>query len=118
MGTVNILALCPHCGRENPVAIATGEKTEYKCMNCRGVLVCCAAIAGYIYVLSNPKMHGLLKIGFSTRQVQERVAELSSATGVPVAFEIEAYFWSIDPEGDENRIHAALEKQRVKGREF
>jgi hypothetical protein len=63
-------------------------------------------------------MRGLLKIGFSTRPVQERVGELSAATGVPTPFEIEAYFLSTDPQGDERQIHSELEKQRVQGKEF
>ena len=71
-----------------------------------------------IYLLSNPKMSGLLKIGFSTRPVNERVVELSSATGVPAPFELEAYFVSTEPEVHEQQIHARLAEHRIKGREF
>ena len=118
METVEILALCPNCGQESPIEISSGERADYKCTKCHSVLIRCAAVSGYVYVLSNPKMQGLLKIGFSTRKVEERAAELSAATGVPAPFEIEAYFCSTNPEDDERHIHAALERQRVTGREF
>jgi hypothetical protein len=76
------------------------------------------AVNGYIYILSNPKMNGLVKIGYSTRAVEDRVAELNSPTGVPAPFELEAYFVSTSPEDQERQIHDALAAKRVKGREF
>ena len=50
--------------------------------------------------------------------VQERVAELDSATGVPMPFKIEAYFVSADPEVHEKQVHTILAEHRVKGNEF
>ena len=44
---------------------------------------------GYVYVLSNPAMPGLYKIG-STRDLTSRLKDLSNGTGVPAEFEIEA----------------------------
>lgn len=44
--------------------------------------------SGYIYCLTNPVMPGLVKIGKTTRTVEERVAELNT-TGVPAPFVIE-----------------------------
>lgn len=44
------------------------------------------ALAGYIYVLLNPSMPGLVKIGKTTRHPKDRVEELSQATGVPQRF--------------------------------
>lgn len=41
---------------------------------------------GVIYILTNPVMPGLVKIGCTTGPVEDRVKDLSSATGVPVAF--------------------------------
>ena len=41
---------------------------------------------GYVYVLINPSMEGLVKIGMTTSTPEERVTELSSATGVPSKF--------------------------------
>ena len=40
---------------------------------------------GYVYILSNPGMPGLLKIGMTRFDPTRRVQELSSATGVPTS---------------------------------
>lgn len=74
---------------------------------------------GWVYILSNPCMPGLLKIGMTTNSPQARAKEISSATGVPEKFVVEASYYSEDPRGDEARIHAALDEKRVNaGREF
>src|SRR4051812_36035783 len=44
---------------------------------------------GFIYILSNPAMPGLVKIGFTTGRVADRVADIGAATGVPAQFKIE-----------------------------
>lgn len=41
---------------------------------------------GYVYVLTNPAQQGLVKIGKTTKAPEERVKELSSATGVATPF--------------------------------
>jgi|GEM_PF-6437445 len=74
--------------------------------------------AGYIYVLSNEAMPGLIKIGITNRSVKERVDELSAATGVPKPFDIEYYCLSGDIEEIERRIHEHFASSRVLGREF
>jgi hypothetical protein len=68
---------------------------------------------GYLYILSNPAMAGLLKIGLTTRVVVDRVPELSAATGVPSVFTVEAYFESSDPQKHEKTVHRELQKHRV-----
>ena len=74
---------------------------------------------GYIYILSNQAMHGLLKIGITSRNVEDRVAELSSATGVPKPFEIEYYCLTRDPEEIERAAHERLLSHRAgKKKEF
>ena len=74
---------------------------------------------GFVYVLTNPAMPGLVKIGRSARSVRERIRELN-ATGVPRPFE--AYWVSglLANHGDaEREIHRALSSVRVSGdREF
>ncbi len=72
---------------------------------------------GFIYILSNASMPGLLKIGYTTRTVHERVQELNRPTGVPTPFKIEAYFHSDSPEAQERRVHQALASCR-EGKEF
>lgn len=46
---------------------------------------------GYVYILSNPSMPGLLKIGMTRFDPSRRVQELSSATGVPTPFQLIYY---------------------------
>lgn len=46
---------------------------------------------GYVYILSNPGMPGLLKIGMTRFDPTRRVQELSSATGVPTPFQLVYY---------------------------
>jgi T5orf172 domain len=45
---------------------------------------------GYLYMISNKAMPGLLKIGYTTRSIEERISELHS-TGVPSRFEKEFF---------------------------
>lgn len=63
--------------------------------------------AGYIYVLSNPSMPGIVKVGRTAREVDSRARELAT-TGVPTPFKVEHLIPSGDIEGDERRIHAIL----------
>lgn len=66
---------------------------------------------GYLYVLSNRAMPGLLKIGYTTRTLKERIAELSS-TGVPSRFEIEFYCEVEHAANFESAIHSQLHNRR------
>lgn len=110
---------CPGCGAECrgtvPDAFQAGQM---RCGGCGRLLCRIKAIKGYVYVLSNPRMPGLVKVGCSTRSVDERVAELNSATGVPASFVVEAYFASSSPEDHEAEVHRRLGAQRVQGKEF
>jgi hypothetical protein len=45
---------------------------------------------GHLYILSNPAIPNLLKIGYTKRTVVQRIEELMT-TGVPGAFEIEFF---------------------------
>ncbi len=65
---------------------------------------------GTIYVLINPVMPGLVKIGKTKRLVEERIQELSSATGVPTQFILvyEQKFINVDVA--ESQIHVILEE--------
>lgn len=76
---------------------------------------------GYVYVLMNPSMKNLIKIGKSTRDPQDRAKELSSTTGVPTPFVVvyDSYFESCTQA--EEFVHTFLESKgfRVsKNREF
>lgn len=77
-----------------------------------------AAIEGSIYILSNPSMPGLLKVGYTTGMVTKRASELSGVTSIPTGFRVE---WSLpiigDPRAVEQRAHAHLASNRH-GKEF
>lgn len=73
---------------------------------------------GYVYILSNPSMPGIVKIGKTTRTIEARAQELYQ-TGVPTPFKIEHYVYSPDCLELEQLIHSGLEKWRVSlAREF
>lgn len=46
---------------------------------------------GYVYVLSNPDLPGLIKVGMTYKNPKLRAKELSSTTGVSSKYEIEYY---------------------------
>lgn len=73
---------------------------------------------GYVYILVNPSMPGVVKIGKTTRTVQQRCDELWQ-TGVPTPFEIFAEFYSPNCHALERDVHLALSSHRVSAsREF
>ena len=69
---------------------------------------------GHIYILSNPAMPGLLKIGFTKKStVSERAEELSKNTAIPLPFVVE-YDQLVDrPNFTESRLHRELKKYRI-----
>jgi len=75
-----------------------------------------ASRAGIVYVLSNPAMPGLLKIGMTGRTMAERLREINSATGVPVPYRVEAVVEAADARAVEADTHRLLGKARVNDR--
>jgi hypothetical protein len=65
------------------------------------------AIRGWIYVLINPALEGLVKIGFSTKDPALRVRELST-TGVPRSYELAFDALVDNPREVEQRAHSRL----------
>ena len=64
---------------------------------------------GSVYIISNAAMPGLLKVGYTTRAVDQRLAELAT-TGVPGKFKLE-FFCEIESAPTlERRVHSALHK--------
>ena len=109
---------CQGCGARTIVCVTPGTCQAVACSGCGMELVEFEALRGSIYVLSHPQMPKLLKIGFTTRQVEERVAELNAATAVPGPFIIEGVFPSSDPEQHESVVHGMLAECRVENKEF
>lgn len=71
---------------------------------------------GWIYVLSNPSLPGVVKIGMTTTSPEVRAAELSKSTSVPTPFIVESSFFSLNPLADEKYIHHLLANRRVNER--
>jgi DNA-directed RNA polymerase subunit RPC12/RpoP len=107
---------CSRCSRQFRLTVDHSSEADIRCTSCGEQIV--RRIAGYIYILSNPEMPGLFKIGQTTRSVVDRVAELNAATGVPRPFVIEAWFESTDPLSHEAEIHKLLSANRLPNREF
>lgn len=73
---------------------------------------------GYVYILKNEAMPGLLKIGRSKRSVEDRAKELYTS-GVPHPFEVVHSVFSPDCEELEEMLHVHFIGDRVrKDREF
>ena len=74
--------------------------------------------SGIIYVLSNPAMPGLVKIG-KTKSLSKRIKSLSRASGVPTAFECVCAKKVEDMDFAERQLHAANRSRRLnENREF
>ena len=76
-------------------------------------------MSNIVYILTNPYMPGLIKIG-KTDNLEQRIKDLSSHPGVPVAFECFHACEVREDKGEvEKRLHARLENYRInKKREF
>jgi len=73
----------------------------------------------WVYVLSNPTMPNMYKIGYTKNTPDERAKQISNATGVALPYNVEWAFHCYDGFGLEQEIHHKLEANRVSGnREF
>ncbi len=94
------------------------------CRNCVRVFLGTAYIAdeegaGWIYLLSTREMPDLLKIGMTTRSVEERLREINGATGVAFPFGVRRCWRTRDPAYTEQLVHEALAEHRLRAdREF
>ena len=76
-------------------------------------------MAGWVYILSNPAMPGLLKIGYTDRDPFARAKEIGQATGVPFDFVVEYQAYVSHPYELEQKTHQLLNNHRVNNnREF
>lgn len=67
---------------------------------------------GWLYILTNPAMSGLCKIGMTTRTPEERAAELHD-TGSPAPYAVAAAWPVDDVRVAERAAHAVLARYRV-----
>jgi hypothetical protein len=73
---------------------------------------------GYIYVLTNPAMPSMVKVGYTHENTAVRARQIFT-TGVPKPFQIEFFFLTENVEAVEAAVHKALHPKRVSnGREF
>ncbi len=70
---------------------------------------------GYVYILTNPAMPGLIKIGKTRLNPSDRAAQLHT-TGVPKGFQVEYACHTPDPEAVEQAMHVAFGPRRVNDR--
>jgi len=119
MAIFEIRLPCRGCGKECRATISDGTNSaKFRCASCGQTLLEARSISGYIYVLSHPKMPGLLKVGFTERPVAQEVQELNWVSGLPERFVLEASFESSSPEKHTAEIHKRLAGRRVQGMEY
>jgi hypothetical protein len=70
---------------------------------------------GYVYILINPSMPGLIKIGRTLRDSRERARELYT-TGIPTPFQVAFELFSEKHDVLEDSAHNELADFRVSGR--
>lgn len=73
-------------------------------------------IRGWVYVIRNKAMPGLVKVGFSTKDPMLRAKELAN-TGAPHPYEVIYDALVEEPRGVEALVHSFLQKHR-EGREW
>ncbi|MEY9212696.1 GIY-YIG nuclease family protein [Thermobifida halotolerans] len=73
--------------------------------------------SGFVYVLTHPRFPELVKVGFTSRLVEERVADLSTA--VPEDFTIAFRLTTLNARAVERHTHELLGEHRLrKDKEF
>ena len=68
---------------------------------------------GVIYILSNPSLRGMVKIGWTSKSATARAEELSASTSIPTPFKVEHEFWVEYPQSIEAKIFRLLKEVRV-----
>jgi len=73
---------------------------------------------GFVYVMTNPSMPGLVKVGMSKRVPTERTSDDDMAsTGIPKRFEVQYYAFFDDMFKAEREAHHNLKEYHY-GKEF
>lgn len=74
---------------------------------------------GFVYVMTNPAMPGIVKVGMTDRSPHARAMELSAGTSIPYPFAVEYYVEVVSPREVEADFHDAMADFRVnQNREF
>jgi hypothetical protein len=73
----------------------------------------------WVYIMSNPSIPNMYKIGYTKNNPTERAKQLSNSTGVVLPYEVEWAFHCFNGESLEHEVHNALSQYRVNNqREF
>jgi len=67
----------------------------------------------WVYVLSNPTMPGLLKIGSTGKDPNQRAKQISRGTGIPLEFEVEYAYRCFNAVKLERELHKYFKPQRI-----
>jgi hypothetical protein len=71
---------------------------------------------GFVYILTNASMPGLIKVGMTRGNPEERAIQLSAATAAPKPFDVFAALPVGNPRAAEAQAHGVLDEYRVNGR--
>lgn len=67
----------------------------------------------WVYILSNPSMPDILKIGYTKLDPQERSNQIGRGTGIPQEFYVEWAYKCFNGEEIEREVHKYLKELRV-----
>lgn len=67
----------------------------------------------WVYVLSNPTMPSLVKIGYTKKHPEERAKQISAATGVALPYKVEWAYKCFNGETIEREVHHKLKSKRA-----
>lgn len=100
-------------------ALAKIERADARSLISSFLKGACEDGGGWIYILSTRDAPTILKIGMTTRTVDERVKEINASTGVLYPYSARAAFRVDDPGKTERAIHLRLAECRIRpDREF
>ncbi len=73
----------------------------------------------WVYILSNPALPNMLKIGYTKNEPEVRAKQISASTGVALPYKVEWAFQCFNGEQLEHEVHRELASYRVnQNREF
>ena len=107
------LLSCTKCESQFREVMSLEAIAELRCSKCEQLLCKAVPIAGVLYVLSNPSMPGIVKIGRTKLSISDRLRELSISSDIPTPYVREALFSSSDPARDEGKVHKRLSGFRI-----
>lgn len=67
----------------------------------------------WVYILTNPAIEGMVKIGYTTTDPHTRALQISRGTGVPLGYEVAWAYKCYKGEKIEKEVHKYFKKQRV-----